>query len=198
MLLSVHVCLNCLFSLCRSLGYFWQRLLLPQEHRILLYWDLEKEIQNKSQKHWSTHCTPDHSPPLQSSFRCSLTALCPYLLSPQWHPVQEVRPQSTEQSGTTPPLTWWQCWAHCTAGCRWPFGLPGHTAALCSTCCRPEQTDPFPRDNYAQAQEAMFVIWMLREMHASTGAGGSKSRFLQFLLGSWECLLLLLLWSGST
>ena len=60
-----------------------------------------------------------------------------HLTLSQLHPVLEVRSHSTEQSGTTPPLTCWQCWAWCTQGCSWAFGLPGHTAASCSPCYWP-------------------------------------------------------------
>jgi len=43
------------------------------------------------------------------------------------HPALEVRLHSTEQRGTTPPITQWQGLALCTPGCSWPFGLTRHT-----------------------------------------------------------------------
>jgi len=51
-----------------------------------------------------TPCSPGSLPALQPSFGYSLTALCPYLVSPQWHPVLEVRPHSTDQSRVGQPL----------------------------------------------------------------------------------------------
>ena len=67
-------------------------------------------------------------------FGSSLVVLCPsYLVAPKLHPVLEVRPNSTERSGRTPPLARWQCWAWGTSGHSWPIGLPGHTAGSHST-----------------------------------------------------------------
>jgi len=63
-------------------------------------------------------------------------------LSPNPHPVLDVRPHSAEQSGTIPSLAQWQCWAWGTQGHSWPFRLPGHSAGSCSTCCQPEPPDP--------------------------------------------------------
>ena len=37
-----------------------------------------------------------------------------YNVVPTLHTVLEVRPHSAEQSGTTPSLTQWQCWAWCS------------------------------------------------------------------------------------
>jgi len=69
------------------------------------------------------------SPPLD-------TLVCPLCtVAPGPHPVQEVRPHSTEQSGTTPPLACGRCWAWCTPGYSWTFwGL--YVKSAVNSCSR--------------------------------------------------------------
>jgi len=51
-----------------------------------------------------TPCLPDPSPSLHPSFGCSLIALHPFCaVGPRLHPVQEMRPHSTEQRGQPLP-----------------------------------------------------------------------------------------------
>jgi len=47
----------------------------------------------------------------------------------------------TEQIRTTLPITQWN--GLCTPWYGWSFGLPGHTAGSCSTCCRQNPQVPF-------------------------------------------------------
>ena len=71
-----------------------------------------------------TPCPSDSSPSSYPSSGCSLTVVCPSgIVALKGHTVLEVRPHSAEQSGTTLPLAWQQCWAWCV-----PFGQPGHAA----------------------------------------------------------------------
>ena len=59
--------------------------------------------------------------------------------------------------GTTPPLAPWLCWAWCTTGCSWPFGLSGHTAGSCLTCCQAESPEQTKHDNNSSGD--LFMAW---------------------------------------
>lgn len=90
----------------------------------------------------SSHPLPlDPSPSPQPSFGCSLPALRPHLVAPNPHPVLEVRPHSTEHSGTTPPLTPWLASSHGTVG---PFGSRARGCLGTNPPSSPEPPDPIP------------------------------------------------------
>jgi len=66
----------------------------------------------------------DPSPSRQPSYGHPLTALCPYTVAFNLHPVLEVKPENTAE-GTVPTLTQ-QCWAWCTPEDRGPFSSRAH------------------------------------------------------------------------
>ena len=67
-------------------------------------------------------CPLDPSSSLQPSFGQSLPDLCPFCTVA---PSAGGEAAQCGAEGTAPPLAQWQCWACCTPGYSWPFGLQG-------------------------------------------------------------------------
>lgn len=86
-------------------------------------------------KPWKT-TTLNHSPSSYPSFVCSLLALYPsYIEAPKTaHSTRGEAMPMHARAEQSPLLTIWGCCAWCIPGPGWPFWLPGHTVASCSTC----------------------------------------------------------------
>lgn len=78
-------------------------------------------------------------------FGQSLIVLCPSIVASNPTPNAPGEATQCRVERDNLSLTGWQCWAWCTPGYGWPFGLPQHSSGSVPICHQPEHQDPFPQ-----------------------------------------------------